>query len=151
VVLLAERDGRVEVLKVARDEDHAARLRDERRRADTVRTPRSSPPTASRPSPDAPSCGSRRPTTLARQLEQEGPLSIDRLERFGDDLLDALEVLEDEGIAHRDIKPDNLGMIERGKNKERHLVLFDFSLTRADATNLHAGTAAYLDPFLSRT
>jgi len=153
VVLLVERDGRPEVLKVARDEDHADRLRDEAEVLSELEGVRSPAIVASY---GLLTLGSRTAlrleaaqTTLSRLLEQEGPLSIDRFERFGQDLLDALVVLEQEGIAHRDIKPDNLGVIERGKNKERHLVLFDFSLTRTDATNLHAGTAAYLDPFLT--
>ena len=152
VVLQVERDGRTEVLKVARDEDHAARLRDEAEALAQLEEVRS--PTIVR-AYGLESLGGRTAlrleaayTTLARLLEQDGPLSIDRLERFGQDLLDALQVLEQEGVAHRDIKPDNLGVIERGKNKERRLVLFDFSLSRADAANLHAGTAAYLDPFL---
>lgn len=150
VVLLAERDDRIEVLKVARDEDHAARLRDEadvldRLRDRTIVASHGLETLAGRTVLRLEAAQG----TVSRHLEQDGPLSIDRLERFGQDLLDALVVLEDEGIAHRDIKPDNLGIIERGKNKERHLVLFDFSLTRTDATNLQAGTAAYLDPFLA--
>ncbi len=150
VVLLAERDGHTEVLKVARDEDHANRLRDEAAVLDELRSNRIvachgivtlAGRTALRLEPAE--------STLAHHLQQDGPLSLDRLERFGQDLLEALAVLEDEGIAHRDIKPDNLGIIPRGKNDERHLVLFDFSLSRVDATNLQAGTTAYLDPFLS--
>jgi serine/threonine protein kinase len=32
------------------------------------------------------------------------------MRRFGDNLLSALEHLEQEGIAHRDVKPDNIGI-----------------------------------------
>ncbi len=153
VVLQVERDQRIEVLKIARDEEHAARLRDEAEVLSQLEDARS--PTIVRAYGLETLAGrtalrlEAAYTTVSRLLEQEGPLSIDRLERFGQDLLDALILLELEGIAHRDIKPDNLGVIERGKNKERRLVLFDFSLSRADATNLTAGTAAYIDPFLS--
>jgi hypothetical protein len=51
-------------------------------------------------------------------------------------------------VAHRDIKPDNIG-IAAGKDKRLQLVLFDFSLARTPPENLHAGTRPYLDPFLS--
>ena len=65
------------------------------------------------------------------------------------DLLESLGGLERAGVAHRDIKPDNLGVRPRGKNDELHLVLFDFSLTKTATTDLNAGTPGYLDPFLS--
>lgn len=86
--------------------------------------------------------------TLRDRLTKDGPLQIDLLERFGADLLDAVKYLESEGINHRDIKPDNLGIAERGRNSELHLVLFDFSLSRASAEAITAGTRLYLDPFL---
>lgn len=47
--------------------------------------------------------------TLATLLREEGRLSLDLTERFGTDLLEATRELERRGIAHRDIKPDNLG------------------------------------------
>lgn len=87
--------------------------------------------------------------TVATRLREDGHLHLDLLERFGDDLLEALAYLESEGIWHRDIKPDNLGIAPRGKNRENHAVLFDFSLARAPAEQIHAGTRPYLDPFLS--
>lgn len=73
-------------------------------------------------------------------------LSLDYLERYGTDLLEALVQLDAAGVDHRDIKPSNLGVRERRGGK--HLVLFDFSLSRASAAALHAGTPPYLDPFL---
>jgi len=73
-------------------------------------------------------------------------LSLDYLERYGTDLLEALVQLDAAGVDHRDIKPSNLGVRERRTGK--HLVLFDFSLSRASASALHAGTPPYLDPFL---
>lgn len=87
-------------------------------------------------------------TTLAERLRQEGPLLFDMLQRFGEHLLQTLDYLEKNGIAHRDIKPDNLGIAPRGKSEERHLVLFDFSLSRAPLDNVRAGTVGYLEPFL---
>ncbi|PRY37175.1 serine/threonine protein kinase [Geodermatophilus tzadiensis] len=89
--------------------------------------------------------------TLAEVLYGRPRLSLDLLERWGADLLQALTVLDRAGIDHRDIKPANLGVREeRGERGDRakHLVLFDFSLARAGATAVNAGTPPYLDPFL---
>ena len=88
--------------------------------------------------------------TLAARLLDSGPLHLDLLQRFGDDLLSAVEHLEKEGIPHRDVKPGNLGVAPMGSNQELHLVLFDFSLSRVPADNVRAGTPQYLDPFLPR-
>jgi serine/threonine protein kinase len=86
--------------------------------------------------------------TLQSYLAREGSVSLDYAARFGEDLLNALEYLQDEGIIHRDIKPANLGVGADGK-KSIHLSLFDFSLVKAAPSDLHVGTSAYRDPFLS--
>lgn len=87
--------------------------------------------------------------TLAQRLSQDGVIGLELLQRFGDDLLQAVEFLEQTGLPHRDIKPANLGVRLRN-NKELHLVLFDFSLSRADARQIEVGTPGYRDPFLHR-
>lgn len=86
--------------------------------------------------------------TMGQHLREHGPLSLDLLERFGDELLSVVVHLEREGINHRDIKPENIGL---GETRKRALTLklFDFSLSRAPADNIRAGTPPYLDPFLS--
>lgn len=89
------------------------------------------------------------PKTLAQQLRDDGPLSLDFLERFGTDLLDAVCHLEEVGFPHRDIKPENIGVRATGKDKREHLVLFDFSLSSVPADNVRSGTTDYLDPFLA--
>lgn len=86
--------------------------------------------------------------TLAEKLKEEGRLSLDMLQRFGEELIEAVNHLESEGVAHRDIKPDNIGIAENRTGKKQ-LVLFDFSLCRTPAENITAGTHPYLDPFLS--
>ena len=88
--------------------------------------------------------------TLAEEIRQNGPLTINELERLGEDLFQALEVPGQERVWHRDIKPDNLALrpLER---KGRELVLFDFSLAGVPDTELGVGTQDYLDPFLGRT
>lgn len=87
--------------------------------------------------------------TLDQILRSAGRLSLDQLERFGTDLLEAVRYLERTGVAHRDIKPGNLGVTEVGPRREQHVVLFDFSLSRTAADALRAGTPPYLEPFLS--
>jgi serine/threonine protein kinase len=86
--------------------------------------------------------------SLAKHLHEAGPISLDLVSRFGEELLAVADYLESQGVTHRDIKPDNLG-IATGKDRRLQLVLFDFSLARTPPENLHAGTRPYLDPFLS--
>jgi serine/threonine protein kinase len=85
--------------------------------------------------------------TLQRFLAREGSVSLDYASRFGEDLLSALEELEEKKIVHRDIKPANVGVGSPGKSA-MHLTLFDFSLGLAPITELGVGTAVYRDPFL---
>mgnify|MGYP001234645452 CR=1 FL=1 len=87
-------------------------------------------------------------TTLAQEIRREGRLPLTMLQRYGDELIDAVRHLEDRGVTHRDIKPDNIG-IARASNGRLLAVLFDFSLSRTPPENLTAGTQHYLDPFLA--
>ena len=86
--------------------------------------------------------------TLAVHLRRMGRLEIDLLQSFGSDLLTALEYVHDCGLAHRDVKPDNIGLrVPRSRDRVR-LILFDFSLTNASLDEIRVGTPPYLDPFL---
>ncbi|WP_285505844.1 BREX system serine/threonine kinase PglW [Actinokineospora sp. NBRC 105648] len=85
--------------------------------------------------------------SLGMQLRAEGRLSYHDLERFGGDLFTALDQLAGKGIRHRDIKPDNLGVLRRA-DRSRQLKLFDFSLAGVSDKDIKAGTHRYLDPFL---
>jgi serine/threonine protein kinase len=86
--------------------------------------------------------------TLAQRLRKDGKLEIDLLERFGEELLQSVDFLDKEGIAHRDIKPDNLGVRSLAKGPLR-LLLFDFSLSSSGLEEIGLGTPPYLDPFLA--
>ncbi len=86
--------------------------------------------------------------TLGQRLRKEGRLHIDMLQRFGEDLLSAVNHLEEQGIPHRDIKPDNIAVGMVGRGDKLHVVLFDFSLSRTPPDNIRAGTKGYLDPLL---
>ena len=83
--------------------------------------------------------------TLAALLQKEGVPSLDLLCRYGEDLLSALVSLERNGVNHRDIKPDNIGIRSNSK-KRNQLILFDFSLTGVPIDNLKVGTEKYKDP-----
>ncbi|MFC5851422.1 BREX system serine/threonine kinase PglW [Streptomyces chlorus] len=89
----------------------------------------------------------REPVSLGSRLRDQGPLGYDQLERFGNDLFDALDALAARGVRHRDVKPDNLGLFKRSDGSWQ-LMLFDFSLADAPDQDVHAGTRGYLDPFL---
>jgi len=86
--------------------------------------------------------------TLSAVLRKDGALQPEYLSRYGEDLLQAVQHLEEHGVPHRDIKPSNLGIEPRGKNRVPHLVLFDFSLSSAPTDNVRVGTPPYLEPFL---
>ena len=87
--------------------------------------------------------------TLARLLKDEGPPDLELLQRYGEDLIRAVEYLDQQGIFHRDIKPENIGIGETsGARTPKRLRLFDFSLASAAPTELRVGTPDYIDPFL---
>jgi hypothetical protein len=150
IAFLVEHDGRESVLKIARTPDDSELLRDEAEILGKLRDEhfpelRGTPNFGGRLGILMSNAGE---TTLAQRLRADGKLQIDMLERLGEDLLEALDYLDRSGIAHRDIKPGNIG-IGQDKDKRLHLMLFDFSLSRAPAEKIHAGTRPYLEPFLS--
>src|SRR5581483_5324331 len=149
LALLVTKNDKQFVLKVALDEDHNARLHEE---AEALRSLHSEFIVAieeelkmhGRTVLVLQKAGDK---TLAAQLRTDGVPTLEMLGRYGDDLLSAVAHLERRGVAHRDIKPDNIGI--RSLTKQRNqLVLFDFSLSRAPLDNIRVGTAGYTDPFL---
>jgi serine/threonine protein kinase len=150
VALLVRKDGQEQVLKIANQPEHNDRIRAEFAALKQLQHPgvvrvhalHEIPPRAGFLMDRA---GTE---TLANRIRSDGRLHIDLLERFGIDLLEVVSELEKTGVAHKDIKPENIGIRSRGKSDELHLVLFDFSLTTAPADNIRCGTPPYLDPFL---
>jgi serine/threonine protein kinase len=148
VAVLAESGGEQVVLKVARSPDDNQRLQDEadvlgRLHSEYIVRLRGVVEIGGRLVLVLDKAGDE---TLAERLHEHGPLSLEYLERFGDNLLQALVTLENAGVSHRDIKPHNIA-VRTGKG-HAHLVLFDFSLSRAPVDSIYVGTPAYLDPFL---
>ena len=86
--------------------------------------------------------------TLARLLKDEGPPDLELLQRYGEDLIRAVEYLDQQGIFHRDIKPENIGIGPAQSKAGNRLRLFDFSLAGVVPTELRVGTPDYIDPFL---
>ena len=154
VALQVEHDERIGVLKVALDSSHNERIRREGELLRTLRHPH-----VVEAYRELELCGhaaifmamagaeNKSGTyTLADRIREEGRLSLDLLQRFGDQLLNVVQWLEGKGVSHRDLKPDNIGV----SGPPLSLVVFDFSLADTPAENIRAGTPQYRDPFLSR-
>ena len=89
---------------------------------------------------------------LATIIAEDGPLPPARVAHLGQQLAEALQVLQDRGVVHGDIAPGNVLITDDGD-----AVLTDFGVARAiwsDATvtagALVAGTPAYLAPEVAR-
>ncbi len=151
VVLLVDDDGQERVLKIARSPEHNNRLKDEAevlqklRHQSIVEVFR----TVQMHGLTGIIMERAGNETLAKRIADDGHLHPDLLQRFGEDLLLTVDWLEQKGIPHRDIKPDNIGVMPVGRGDQLHLVLFDFSLSRTSPDSIRAGTARYMDPFLS--
>lgn len=66
-------------------------------------------------------------TTLSRRLRGHGPLSVERVLRLAEDLLEVVSHLHSQGIIHRDIKPGNVFVDE----DSGRMWLVDLGLARA--------------------
>src|SRR5256885_16383215 len=67
---------------------------------------------------------------LTDVLEREGALGITRAVHIFLQVGDALQAAHDLGIAHRDLKPDNI-MLSRGKGGRDVVKVVDFGIAKA--------------------
>ena len=89
--------------------------------------------------------------TLRQALRRAGTLPIDRAVRVATEILDALGHAHQHGLAHRDIKPDNIVL----STPDEAAVLVDFGIARAIASSgedrvtrsgFVVGTEEYMSP-----
>jgi serine/threonine-protein kinase len=87
--------------------------------------------------------------SLRDRLARDGRLPVDEALRIAREVADALGYAHERGIAHRDVKPENI-LLERG-----HAVVADFGIARAVAetgserltqTGFAVGTPLYMSP-----
>ena len=88
--------------------------------------------------------------TLRQRLHRAGPLPVAEAVRVGRDIADALNHVHSAGIVHRDVKPDNILLSDRGA------ILLDFgharapgaasAATGADGKRYIVGTPGYVSP-----
>jgi serine/threonine protein kinase len=135
----AEADGPERVLKVSRDEAHDGRIRAEGKTLGalhhhtTIVRLFEITEVSGRAALLLERAGDK---TLARRLRDDGRPSLDLLARWGEELMSAVLFLEEEGVSHRDIKPDNIGIGSVGQRGSLRLILFDFSLSNAPAESI---------------
>ena len=85
--------------------------------------------------------------TIGQRIRSDGRLALENMANYGADMFEILRSLDEHGVHHRDIKPDNFA-VRRDSAKRPRLTIFDFSLAREKMTNIRSGTQPYLDPFL---
>jgi len=87
--------------------------------------------------------------TARERMTRQGAMEVAEVIRMGDDLLSALRYAHERGIVHRDVKPENIVLAERGA------VLLDFGIARAVAesgtdrltrSGFAVGTSSYMSP-----
>lgn len=82
--------------------------------------------------------------TLRRWLADNPTPAAATRRRLAEDLLAGLDYLEQQGVTHKDLKPENL-LVDDGS-----LIIIDFSLAALPDDDAYAGTALYRDPAAAR-
>ncbi|HWN71444.1 MAG TPA: serine/threonine-protein kinase, partial [Haliangium sp.] len=92
--------------------------------------------------------------SLADVIRNEAPLAPERALSIGVQIADALGACHQAGVVHRDLKPDNILLIPRGRERDFVKVL-DFGIAKLTGdqkvsvrtrTGLLMGTPAYMSP-----
>ncbi len=133
---------------VAHDPAARARLTREVETLSRIRSPRVAPVIDADVDGDTPFIVTRYVPgpALDEHVEQHGPLPPDQLHRVAAGLAEALEVIHDADVVHRDVKPGNVLLVDGNP------VLIDFGIAhvvddvRLTSTGLVMGTPGYLAP-----
>lgn len=87
--------------------------------------------------------------TLLKDIIAQGPVPVDEAVKYIDGILEALDYSHRAGVVHRDIKPGNVMVTEKGTVKVMDFgiarAVSDSSSTVAETTQI-LGTAAYFSP-----
>ncbi|MGE0551617.1 MAG: serine/threonine-protein kinase [Kofleriaceae bacterium] len=89
--------------------------------------------------------------TLLQAVRNDGPLAIERIVAIGQQACDGLEAAHAIGIVHRDLKLDNVMLVEQPSGREL-VKLLDFGLAKSDealnvtALGMVVGTPRYVAP-----
>lgn len=87
--------------------------------------------------------------TLLKSIISDGPVPVEDAVRYVDGILEALDYSHRAGVVHRDIKPGNVMVTEKGQVKVMDFgiarAVSDSSSTVAETTQI-IGTAAYFSP-----
>ncbi|HSR97660.1 MAG TPA: serine/threonine-protein kinase, partial [Kofleriaceae bacterium] len=91
--------------------------------------------------------------TLTQLIQREAPLAPDRAVDIALQIADALAASHSKGVVHRDLKPDNVMLISRGRQRD-FVKLLDFGIaklsgaarTHRTRTGTVMGTPQYMSP-----
>ena len=84
--------------------------------------------------------------TLRDRLKRNGTIEIRSIFHIMDDLLCALECAHASGIVHRDVKPENIALINQ-EERDDYVKLIDFGIAHADKPIDNDGTLTQAGQF----